>query len=309
MTTLSAHAILGEAVPAQAALGNVTAPAGRAANQAPSCPTCGSHFQTMSAFSASSAYYAYAFGRIEPRFPNIGVEKEFAQFASRAPSTGVDDAAFIRSVLSDPGAQYLARQLCWVFSNQDRDCFVVAPRDQNELDNLIESFASSKENTIVVVVGRAVVGAGWAPETGEAALPRFGADQLIHFDIDEFVSRVPRSADLPEDEFKNAVRSVFGRIHRRSENTGITDDHRALNYLALRYPVIFEVTTRAAAKSLVLASIDARAQTTGDVRRIVTVRFNFRGPGNGFIEKYNCRVDVTEEFPFILSPFQQIFDD
>src|SRR5262249_15346251 len=148
----------------------------------------------------------------------------------------------------------------WVFVNEAQDCFVIVPRDHHELLVLIEGFVSSKDNSVIVVVGRSTLGTQWAPDTGEPALPRFGADQFISFEMDGFVGRVPRPADLPEEEFKNSVRTIFSRILRRSNNTGISDDHRALNYIALRYPAIFEVATRAAAKSLVLASIDARPQ-------------------------------------------------
>jgi hypothetical protein len=196
-----------------------------------------------------------------------------------------------------------------VFVNQAQDCFVIVPRDQHELLVLIEGFVSSTDSSIIVVIGRSTAGAQWAPDTGEPALPRFGVDQLIRFEKDEFVGRVPRSTDLPEEEFKNSIRYIFSRILRRSNNAGISDDHRALNYIALRDPAIFEVSTRAAAKSLMLASIDARPQIFSDGRRTVTVRFNYRGPGNGLTERYSCRVDVTEQFPFILSPMQQTFDE
>src|SRR5689334_25441663 len=93
---------LGEAISAQAALGNAAVTSGPAAVSAAPCPTCGSFSQQVvlpQTFLPST--FVYALGRIEPRFPNMGVEKEFAQFASRAPRSGIDESSFIRAVLAD----------------------------------------------------------------------------------------------------------------------------------------------------------------------------------------------------------------
>src|SRR5882672_12742487 len=42
----------------------------------------------------------YALGRILPRFPNLGAEKEFAQAAGRAETAGLTDQQTLYSVLS-----------------------------------------------------------------------------------------------------------------------------------------------------------------------------------------------------------------
>jgi hypothetical protein len=59
--------------------------------------------------------FVYALGRIEPRFPTLALEKEFAQVTGRAETAGTEREA-LQSVLSDRSNRYLARQLCWVFS-------------------------------------------------------------------------------------------------------------------------------------------------------------------------------------------------
>src|SRR5262245_44500833 len=152
MTPSPLGATLGEAVPAQAALGNVTVTPGPAPVSPGPCPTCGSFGrQVILPQSTVSSSFVYAFGRVEPRFPNVGVEKEFAQFASRAPRSGIDESSFIRAVLADRDAHYLARHLCWVFVNEAQDCFVIVPRDHHELLVLIEGFVSSKDNSVIVV--------------------------------------------------------------------------------------------------------------------------------------------------------------
>src|SRR4051812_6148590 len=58
----------------------------------------------------------YAVGRIEPRFPSIAVEKEFAQLVGRADPTKRAGYDLMRDILTDPDNRYLARRVCWVFT-------------------------------------------------------------------------------------------------------------------------------------------------------------------------------------------------
>jgi hypothetical protein len=52
----------------------------------------------------ASPSYVYALGRIEPRFPSLAVEKEFAQATGRADAAGLTDREALQSVLPDPPA-------------------------------------------------------------------------------------------------------------------------------------------------------------------------------------------------------------
>jgi hypothetical protein len=60
------------------------------------------------------ASYVYALGRIEPRFPRLSIEKEFAQATGRAETVNLTDRQALQRVLQDN--RYLARQLCWVMT-------------------------------------------------------------------------------------------------------------------------------------------------------------------------------------------------
>src|SRR5262245_28529364 len=57
--------------------------------------------------------YVYAIGRVEPRFPRLEVEKEFAQATGRADTAGLTDRQALHAVLSERQNRYLVRQLCW----------------------------------------------------------------------------------------------------------------------------------------------------------------------------------------------------
>src|SRR5271167_3488448 len=68
------------------------------------CPTCGTAGVSM------PASYVYALGRIEPRFPRLSVEKEFAQATGRAETVNLTDRQALRRVLEQN--RYLLKQLC-----------------------------------------------------------------------------------------------------------------------------------------------------------------------------------------------------
>ena len=52
--------------------------------------------------------------RIGPRFPQLSVEKEFAQATGRAETVNLTDRQALRQVLEQN--RYLVKQLCWVMS-------------------------------------------------------------------------------------------------------------------------------------------------------------------------------------------------
>jgi hypothetical protein len=59
----------------------------------------------------ASPPFVYALGQIEPRFPSLAVEKEFAQVTGRAGTAGLTDREALQAVLSDRANRYLvARQ-------------------------------------------------------------------------------------------------------------------------------------------------------------------------------------------------------
>ena len=48
----------------------------------------------------SAPAYIFALGRIEPRFPSLALEKEFAQATGRAETAGLTDRQALHAVLS-----------------------------------------------------------------------------------------------------------------------------------------------------------------------------------------------------------------
>jgi hypothetical protein len=93
-----------------------------------------------------------------------------------------------------------------------------------------------------------------------------------------------------------------------ADNAGATDDHRALNYLAVRYPAIYASAAECFARNCMLSSIEVRTSRLSGARKIVDVIFSHTNRDTDVTEKYFVRVDVTEEFPFLVSKLSPYYD-
>ena len=260
---------------------------------------------------AEALPFVYALGQVEPRFPSLAVEKEVAQAIGRGQTTGLTDPQALQRLVSDRSNRYLARQLCWVFMIEGLETYILGPRDPADIELLIESLRGEpRRDDVDVVIG--VRGPLAPPEVcGGLGIPMLVFDQLYSFDRDAIVTSIPRPASIPEereDQFRAAVSELFDRIAQMADNAGATDEHRALNYLVVRYPAIYATAADAHQRDASLTSVDVRPSRLGGLRKIVDVVFGYTHRTTDVTDKYFVRVDVTEEFPFLvtkLSPFYE----
>ena len=93
-----------------------------------------------------------------------------------------------------------------------------------------------------------------------------------------------------------------------ADNLGATDDHRALNYLAMRYPAIYATATDAYLRNCSLTAVEVLPSRLSGMRKVVTVVFSYTNRTTDVTEKYHVRVDVTEIFPFLTTRIAPYFD-
>src|SRR4029453_8200800 len=183
--------------------------------------------------------YIYALGRVEPRFPRLAVEKEFAQAIGRAETTGLTDRQALHAVLSQRQNRYLARQLCYVLTIEGLETYILQPRDPGDFELLVEAVRPAPRPTDVdVIIG--VRGPIAPPELCNGLMvPIVTFDQIYSFDVDALLQSIPRPEQIPADQFAPAAEELFMRLIQMADNAGATDEHRALNYLAVRYPAFY----------------------------------------------------------------------
>ncbi|MGH4007324.1 MAG: hypothetical protein ACRDTH_04010 [Pseudonocardiaceae bacterium] len=253
------------------------------------------------------ASFVYAIGHVEPRFPSLAVEKEFAQVTGRADTAGQTDREALRSVLADRAGRYLARQICWIFTIEGLETYILVPRDPADFDLLIEAIRPHPGRDVDVVIG--VRGSIAPPEVCNGLMvPIVAFDQLYSFDRDELIREIPRPKGHAEEKFRATAEELFDRIGQVADNAGATHEHRALNYLAVRYPPIYARTAEAHAAECALSQVEVRPSRLSGARTIMDVIFSYTYRRTDVTEKCFVRVDVTEEFPFLvtkLSPFYE----
>lgn len=273
------------------------------------CATCGSASGSNSNGGAMATYtYVYALGRIEPRFPSLALEKEFAQATGRAETAGLTDRQVVHTVLSQRQNRYLARQLCYVLTIEGLETYILHPRDSADFDLLVDAIRPAPRPTdIDAVIG--VRGPIAPPEMCNGLMvPIVALDQTYSFDIDSLIEGIPRPEQMTDDQFQPAAEELFMRIMQMADNAGATDEHRALNYLVMRYPAIYHQTTELFGRNFSLTSVEARPSRLSGVRKIVDVIFSYTNRETDVIEKHFVRVDVTEEFPFLVTRMSPYFD-
>jgi PatG C-terminal len=276
------------------------AAASQAANTETRCPTCSGE---------ESPSYVYALGRIHGRFPRVAVEKEFAQAAARVETKGKTDGEVFHAVMSLPENRYLARQMCWVLTIQGLETYVLRPREPADLGLLIDATKqhTDYESWLSCVIG--IRGAIAPPSLCNGLMvPVMHFEQIYSFDSAALIKAIPRPEKIPAKEFLASSRELFIRVLQLTDNAGATDDHRALNYLVLRYPRIYERAAELHARDFSLTAVEARASRLSGSRKIVDVIFSYSDRKTDFTEKHFVRVDVTEEFPFLVTGLAPYFD-
>jgi phage replication-related protein YjqB (UPF0714/DUF867 family) len=268
----------------------------------PSCPTCGSGAGSM------PVSHIYAIGRIKARFPRLSVEKEFAQAAGRAETAGQTDQQTFYNVLSKPESRYLARQICWVLMIQGLETYIVQPRDPRDFDRLVEAIRPQPSPMdIDAVIGTR--GPIAPPEFCNGLMvPIVVFDQIYSFDRDALIKAIPPLEKMTARQFEAAAGEVLDSILQMTDNAGATDDHRALDYLAMRYPGIYAKTAEEFARDFSLTGVDVLPSPLSGTRKIVDVIFSYTNRNTDFTEKFFVRCDTTEEFPFLVTKLSPYYD-
>lgn len=259
----------------------------------------------------SAPSFVYAIGQVKARFPSTAIEREYLQVVARQPPTGGSDAATMHAVLSDRANRYLLRQMCWIFAIEGIDTYVLKPRDPADFDQLAEAVRPRPQRAdIDVVVG---IRGPIAPSgtCGGGQLPIVAFDQLYSFDVDALVRALPRPPEITNDKeaaFIASSTEVFERVAQIADNAGNTDEHRALNYLAVRYDGLYVKAAESHRANKALRGVEVRPSRLAGTRAIFDVIVTFADRITDANDKWFVRIDVTDEFPFLVSKLSAYYD-
>jgi PatG C-terminal len=255
--------------------------------------------------------FVYALGQIEPRFPSLSIEKEFAQAIGSPGSAGLTDRQTMKSAISERQNRYLARNLCWLFMIEGLETYILVPRDPVDLELLIDAYRDEpRRDDLDVVIG--VRGQIAPPEMCNGlALPLVAFDQVYSFDRDSLIEAIPKPDSVATKDlrkFRSAAGGLFDELLQVADNAGAIDEHRALNYLTVRYPRIYAVATEQFERNFSFTGVEVIPSRLSGVRSILDVVFSYRHRETDVVEKQFVRVDVTEEFPFLVTKMGPYYD-
>lgn len=255
--------------------------------------------------------FVYALGRIDARYPTLAVEKEFAQAIGTYDSAGRTDREVVRDVIQERHNRYLARSLCWVLTVEGLETYILVPRDPADLDLLIDSYrVDPRPDDLDVVIGTRH---GIAPPDmcNGLAVPVVGFTQIYSFDRTSLVESIPVPDDTSDDDvarFRTIAGGLFDDLNQLADNAGATDEHRALNYLTVRYPRIYTVAAEQLQDNFSFTGVQVFRSPLSGPRTIVDVVFSFTHRQTDVVDKRFVRVDVTEEFPFLQGGIARYFE-
>jgi hypothetical protein len=271
------------------------------------CSTCGAAPAANGGTPAPPSW-VYAIGNIEVRFPSMSVEKEFAQATGRDKTAGLTDRQALNSVLTKPENRYLVRQLCFVLTIEGLETYLLRPRDPADFSLLIEALRPNPSPLdLDVVIG--IKGPSAPPEMCNGLMvPIVVFDQIYSFDRDALIKSIPKPEKTSAKEFAPAAEELFNRILQMTDNAGATDDNRALNYLTVRYPVIYSRAAEEFAQNSSLSAVYVQGSPLSGTRKILDVIFAYTNRNTDVVEKFFVRVDVTDEFPFLVTKLSPYYD-
>ena len=264
--------------------------------------------------------FVYAIGTVEASYPNVAIEHEMQIMADHfgvkaeadinAATKPTEDRIWQYEVLSKDRrrTRYIARQLRWRLMIEDMPAFVLVPRDSNDLDDFIDCL--NRPRYIQSSERKGKKGAK-ARSTYEA--PLYGLTQ----DLDVVVGvKGPQTVEgtevfvdqiftLSPQHLTPAGLSFYGQL---ADNYGLTDGDRAYNFLLARYAISHENLVEVH-KDFGLAAVPViSSRLSGGIGRVVRVIYTFRGTKIPIERKFFVRVDVTHEFPTVISPWQEYLE-
>ena len=269
------------------------------------CSPCGTAPASNGAPAAPPSW-VYAIGNIEVRFPSISVEKEFAQATGRDKTSGLTDRQTLHAVLSKPENRYLLRQLCFVMTVEGLETYLLRPLDPADLSLLVEAIRPNPSPMdLDVVIG--MKGHIAPPQMCNGLMvPIVVFDQIYSFDREALIKAIPKPEKTSAKDFAPAAEELFDRIMQMTDNAGATDEHRALNYLAVRHPGIYAKGAEYFAQNCSLTGVNVLPSALSGVRKVLDVIFTYTNRNTDVDDQCFVRVDVTDEFPFLitkLSPY------
>ena len=248
----------------------------------------------------------YSLGAIRVAFPNRSLEEQFNAAARAIQAVGPSNS-LLYQVLSQGEYLYLARDICFIFQVDGIDTYIIKPRTYVEVAQFVTALAPDLEQPLDGIIG--LKGPLAPPEMCNGLqLPLVAVNQSFISNLKEFVEAIASAASVSPELAQSVLEIILGL----TDNTGATDEYRAINYLAVKYLQIYITTaqmldpaqtTGGYQGAYYLVGVTAQLAKVQGTRRIINVIFQYRQRDTSETAYWFTTVDVTGLYPFLVSKF------
>jgi PatG C-terminal len=272
----------------------------------PAC-MCGAPGGNCTCGDAGPSHYVYVLGTVDVRFPDQSIPAEFQELADAMPNgqQGVNEERrdWCYRILSATPRQYtryIARQLCWILYVEGQPAYYLILRDMQDFDGLIDCLGEPKNDDLCLFVGSSPLQVVELCHGIKA--PVLTVDQVYRYKKSNILQHFKAKKGGPNPD------ELYKELFQSADNFGHTDEWRALNFLAVRYPPLCRWCYNMVQKKYDLKAfpvLTSRLAAWG-TKRIVDAIFTFDKRGD--TRKYFVRVDVTHLFPMVVAPIAKYVD-
>ncbi|NER35331.1 MAG: hypothetical protein F6J93_15220 [Oscillatoria sp. SIO1A7] len=296
------------------------APSGKA-SLAPAEAAWPEVYETAPSLTPMFSGYIYALGTVSARFPSLSLEKEYIQAEAAVALEKNLGAMTPRQKMyavftyqtpkrKRERYRYIAQQMCWLFSIESIESYILQPSTEEQLSELIDMldkpFGTPPMDVDVVVGVRGPVA---PPQTcGGMQLPLVRLYNTYSFPVGRLVENLPKPQNMDENEFQTLVTQVFYMTMQLADNMGNMDEHRALNYVILQYENMYVMVAEQAQRNCSLTDVQVQRSPLSDpLMPIMDVIFSFTNNADKTVTNFFTEVDVTGMYPFLNQPIQPYY--
>jgi hypothetical protein len=111
-----------------------------------------------------------------------------------------------------------------------------------------------------------------------------------------------------QDYVTGAASNAFGVLTLLTDNTGQTDEHRAINYLTFKSLALYAKEIEMELAGFTLNSVTARPDSLSGTRHIQDVILLYASTSTTAVQRYFTRIDVSGQFPFMVNDLAIYYD-
>jgi hypothetical protein len=235
---------------------------------------------------------------VDPRFPTVAVEKEALGAMAEVGTVGLSNDAALQKVLGAPEYAYLVREMCFVLLVQKLETYILVPRNPQDYPMLVEA----AKTELSVVIG--TLGPVANPDVCNGlTLPYLIFDVIYDSTPPTLIAKLPLPKGADAGKFRASATDIFNQIVSLVGNG--MEDQRALAYLLVKDPWLYQNLYNAFNEDAQLASVELKAAPVNSTQNLVDVIVRTQNRRSGVQSSLYARVALAAKFPYVVTSWQR----